>query len=260
MAKSEIYEAVRWAVAFSNRDVDNFSERDTGSFLDNTWKLLPESNPSLRLRGIYTIGSYRRALQKMEAFLGQLDPETIFNQYRGEPPPGEYQRMVALAHRNVTTARKYLGIKLIAAAVLEALADITGGDAPVALFMGAIDRGENARRFEDYLPQIKTDTSVDELSTLFGLLAFGRASSSSFDLQNSPLALFIFKKLGWDRIQRLLERAKMMFRGELSAAEFLTELPPNMMIAITRACAAMASTRREALLAYAQFVAQANDG
>ena len=260
MAKSEIYEAVRWAVAFSNRDVDNFSERDTGSFLDNTWKLLPESNPSLRLRGIYTIGSYRRALQKMEAFLGQLDPETIFNEYRGEPPPGEYQRMVALAHRNVTTARKYLGIKLIAAAVLEALADITGGDAPVALFMGAIDRGENARRFEDYLPQIKTDTSVDELSTLFGLLAFGRASSSSFDLQNSPLALFIFKKLGWDRIQRLLERAKMMFRGELSAAEFLTELPPNMVIEITRACAAMASTRREALLAYAQFVAQANDG
>jgi hypothetical protein len=260
MSEEAIYDAVRWAVAFSNRDVDNFSERDTGSFLDNTWKLLPETNPSLRMRGIYTIGNYRRALEKMEAFLRQLDPETIFNEYRGEPPPGEYQRMVALAHRNVTTARQYLGIKLMAAAVLEALGDITGGDAPVALFMGAIDGGEDARRMEDYLPQVRADTSVDELSTLFGLLAFGRASSSSFDLQNSPLALFIYKKLGWDRIQHLLGRAKVMFQGELGAADFLAELPPDMLIAITRACAAMASTRREALLAYAQFIAQADAG
>ncbi len=260
MRLEDIYDGVRWAVAFSNRDVDNFSERDTGSFLDNTWKLLPETNPSLRMRGIYTIGNYRRALEKMEAFLRQLDPETIFNEYRGEPPPGEYQRMVALAHRNVTTARQYLGIKLMAAAVLEALGDITGGDAPVALFMGAIDREEDAPRLEDFLPQVRTDTSVDELSTLFGLLAFGRASSSSFDLQNSPLALFIYKKLGWDRIQHLLGRAKMMFQGELSAAGFLAELPPDMVIAITQACAKMASTRREALLAYAQFVTQANAG
>jgi hypothetical protein len=260
MKKTEIYAAVRWAVAFSNRDVDNFSERDTGSFLDNTWKLLPETNPSLRTRGIYTIASYRRALEKMERFLKHLDPETIFNEYRGEPPPGEYQRMVALAHRNVTTARQYLGIKLMAAAILEALSSITGGDAPVALFMGAIDAGEDARHLEDYLPQVEADTSVDELSTLFGLLAFGRASSSSFDLQNSPLALFIYKQLGWGRIPGLLGRAKMMFRGDLSAAEFLGDLPPDMVISIARACAAMASTRREALRAYAQLVAQTQAG
>ncbi len=260
MKRSEIYDAVRWAVAFSNRDVDNFSERDTGSFLDNTWKLLPETNPSLRMRGIYTIVSYRRALEKMEAFLRQLDPETIFNEYRGEPPPGEYQRMVALAHRNVSTARRYLGIKLMAAALLEALGVITGGDAPVALFMGAIDGGEDARRLEDYLPQVRPNATVDELSTLFGLLAFGRASSSSFDLQNSPLALFLYKSLGWDRIQYLLGHARRMFHGNVSATEFLSELPPDMLISVARACAAMASTRREALLAYAQFVAQTRAG
>jgi hypothetical protein len=167
---------------------------------------------------------------------------------------------VALAHRNVSTARQYLGIKLMAAALLEALGDITGGDAPVALFMGAIDGGQDARHLEDYLPQVPTDTTVDELSTLFGLLAFGRASSSSFDLQNSPLSLFIYKTLGWERIQYLLGHARMMFHGDLSASDFLSEVPPDLLIAITRACAAMASTRREALQAYAEFVAQTRAG
>ncbi|MGC9349498.1 MAG: hypothetical protein ACP5JG_15270 [Anaerolineae bacterium] len=253
MSEAEIHEAVKLAVTFSNKDVENFSERDTGRFLDNTWKLLPESNPLLRLRGIYTLGSYRRALQKMEGFLNQLDPETIFNYYRGEPPAGAYQRMVALAHRNVHTARQYLGLKLLAAGILEALAEITGGDAPVALFLGALDNTEDARRLEDFLPEVPSEPSVDESSTLFGLLAFGRASSSSFDLQNSPLSLFIFKLLGWEQSKYLLDKAKLMFSGEIDAKTLLDFTPTGMVVSVANACAAMASTRRAGLRGYAEY-------
>lgn len=251
MSCKEIREAVKQAVAFSNKDVENFSEQDTGRFLDNTWKLLPETNPSLRTGGIYTIQSYRRALEKMEAFLQQLDPDTVFNQYKGEPEPGQYQRMVALAYRNVHTARQYLGLKLLAMAILEALTQATGGDAPVAFFMGSTDSDEDARRLEDFLPDVPTTASVDESSTLFGLLAFGRASSSSFDVQNSPLSLFIFKLLGWERSGSLLKRARLMFAGALDARSFLDELPTGIVVSIANACAAMASTRRAALRAYA---------
>jgi hypothetical protein len=252
MSRKEIREAVKQAVAFSNKDVENFSERDTGRFLDNTWKLLPETNPSLRTGGIYTIQSYRRALEKMEAFLQQLDPDTVFNQYKDEPEPGEYQRIVALAYRNVHTARQYLGLKLLAMAILEALTQVTGGDAPVALFMGSTERGEDARRLEDFLPDVPTADSVDESSTLFGLLAFGRASSSSFDMQNSPLSLFIFKLLGWEQSRMLLQRARLMFAGEMDAHTFLEGLPTGITVSIANACAAMVSTRRAALRAYAE--------
>lgn len=251
MSLDEIYEAVTWAVAFSNKDVEKFSEQDTGLFLDNTWKLLPESNPSLRLPGIYTLANYRRALEKMETVLNHLDPETIFNQYRGVPPQGEYDRMVAMAYLNVHTARQYLGLKLLAIGVLEALAEITGGDAPVALFLGAPDDSVDARRLEHFLPDVPTVPSVSESSTLFGLLAFGRASSSSFDLQNSPVSLFIFRLLGWERAAALLEQAKRMFAGEIDAPTFLARMPTEMMVSIADACAAMASTRRIALRAYA---------
>jgi hypothetical protein len=251
MTAEDIQAAVRRAIFFSNKDVENFSEQDTGRFLDNTWKLLPESNPLLRLHGIYAISSYRRALQHMEAFLQQLDPETIFNQYRDEPSYSDYERMRALAYRNVITARQYLGIKLLAIAVLEALAAITGGDAPVALFMGAMDSDPGNRRLDDYLPEVTVAPSVDESSTLFGLFAFGRASSSSFDMQNSPLALFLFKLLGWERARMLLAEAKRMFDGAIDARTFLARLPAEMVVPVTRACAEMASTRRAALRAYA---------
>jgi len=251
MTEPEIQAAVAQAVVFSNKDVVTFSVEDTGRFLDNTWKLLPESNPSLRLRGIYAISSYRRALQKMETFLNQLDPDTIFNRYLEQPPLGQYERMRALAHRNVHTGRQYLGLKLLAIGVLEALAIISGGDAPVALFMGTLGETDDGRRLDDFLPDVSAEPSVDEMSTLFGLLAFGRASSSSFDMQNSPLSLFLFKLLGWDQAQVLLGEAKAMFAGEIDARESLARMPAGMVVSVANACAAMANTRSASLRSYA---------
>lgn len=250
MEKAEIIIAVQRAVEFANRDVANFSEKDTGKFLDNTWKLLPETNPSLRLRGVYSIHSYREALQKMEGFLRFLDPDNIFESYKGAPDPSSYQRMVALAYRNVYTAREYLGIKLLAAAILEAVATLTGGDAPVALFMGDIEGAENCKRVENLLPAVDIAPSVKVGSTLFGLLAFGRASASSFDMQNSPLSLFIYKHLGTDDVKFYLNQARDMFDGIVDAKTFLDQLPAPTLIPIANLCATMAVTRREAILEY----------
>ncbi|MBN1877836.1 MAG: hypothetical protein JXA33_26685 [Anaerolineae bacterium] len=251
MPAKEIVQAVKWAVTFSNKDVENFSERESGNFLDNTWKLLPESNASLRLKGVYSIKSYRQALQKMEGFLTTLNPENIFNQYRGMPPEGEYQRMVALAYRNVHTAREYLGIKLLAAAILEALAEMTGGDAPVALFMGGIEGGIGCQRLDDFLPQVDASPLVSETSTVFGLLAFGRASASSFDMQHSPLSLFIYKQLGPDAIRNFLMTARDMFDGRVNAIDFLDALPAHLVAGLANACAELALTRSQALREYA---------
>ncbi len=98
-------EAVRQAVAFANGDVANFADREVTRFLDNTWKLLPETNPSLRVQGVYSVRSYRVALQKMQGFLLTLDPTTIFARHDGVPSDAEYRQKLARAERNVTTAR-----------------------------------------------------------------------------------------------------------------------------------------------------------
>ncbi len=251
MTAEEIEQTVKWSVMFSNKDVENFSVVETGEFLDNTWKLLPETNPSLRLRAVYSIKSYRIALQKMEGFLRVLNPENIFNQYRGVPPEGDYQRMLALAYRNVATGREYLGIKLLTAAILEALADLTGGDAPVALFTGDVEGDENCRSLGDFLPRTQATPSVNTESTLFGLLAFGRASTSSFDMQNSPLSLFVYKQLDPYVVQELLSAAHDMFEGLCTPEAFLEKVPAFTIAAIAEACAVMAVTRSDALCDYA---------
>ena len=246
MSEKAVDHAVKSAVTFANRDVRNFAEDDVGRFLDNTWKLLPETNPSLRMSGLYSIVNYRIALQKMEGFLRSLDPDSIFCSYKDVPPEKEYKALVRLAYRNVEVARDYLGIKLLTAAVLEALAMLTGGDAPVSFFMGDIGAQEEGERIEDYLPEPgKKGEDTDEM--LFNLLECGRASESSFDLQNSPLSLYIYTLLGTTGYTERLESAKMMFSDSISPREFLDSLPKELVSSVADAVGKMAFTRQELL-------------
>ncbi len=256
LSRKKILEGARWAVSFANRDVANFAERKVGRFLDNTWKLLPESNPALRTQGIYSIRSYRLALQSMEGFLRGLDPRTIFARHRGVPSAAEYARMEQRARRNVTAARDYLGMKLLAAAALEAFAEISGGDAPMSYFMGELDGNEKGSRLEHYLPRRSAKAGSSPRrpldATLHDLLAKGRASSSRFDLQNSPLALFIGENVGAEGVAALLAAARQMFAGEIAPGAFLEKLPARVAVAIAVGCANMAFARRVQLLEYAE--------
>ncbi len=252
MTRSEIEGAVKSAVTVANRDVVNFGEEDVALFLDNTWKLLPESNPSLRMKGSYTIHNYVLALKKMEAFLYFLDPSTVFSSYKGTPPEEESQRMTELAERNIKMARKYLGIKLLASAVLSSLAEISGGDAPMVLFMGDMKNDSSNSRISDFLPKVKDNVSDSLDQELYELLAFGRANASSFDLQNSPLSLFIYRQIGTDGLNEYLSHAKNMLEKNITNRGFLLLLPRQMIKDIVVAAMEMAFTRKNILNAFLQ--------
>lgn len=247
----EIEESIKRAVLFSNKDVENFSEQDPGKFLDSTWKLLPEMNTSLRSKELYSIRDYRQALRRMESFFGCLNPDTIFCRYKGTPTEREFQQMVMHAHKNVAIAREYLGIKLLTATILEALAEVTGGDAPLSLFMGDIRKeGEKTTRLEDFLPVVEESNFADRSAVIFNLLEFGRASELHFDMKNSPLSAFLYKTIGPVRIRPLCENAKEMVAGRMSPQEFLHSIDKPVISAIAKASASMVLTRREQLLHY----------
>jgi hypothetical protein len=254
MSEQDVVETLQVAVTFGNKDIENFAETDPGRFLDNTWKLLPESNAALRLPDVYSIGTYRQALQKMAVFFANLDPESVFNQYRGVPSDEVFNQMLRYSRANISVAREYLRLKILSMTVLEALAIATGGDAPVSLFMGDVPReGISIKRLEYFLPEVENAPWVDQSSVIYKLLESGRSNETSFDMKNSPLSLFIYKSIPPDKIVHYMERSQLMFSGKISADDFLMEMDPAVVRAIASASAMMVFTRREGLLKYANL-------
>ncbi len=242
---------VRRAVRFGNRDVENFATPDPGRFLDSTWKLLPESNPSLQLPSVYTVRDYRIALQKMEAFLAGLPPDRVFHRWGGEPADDVLAGWVAATTRNLALAVRYLGIKLYSIAIVEALCEATGGDVPLDYFMGGLATPDDPdpRRVESFLPAVARAAELDP--TLDALLTAGRASASSFDTGPSPLAAFLYATCPAAAIAAGLDGARALWAEAVTPLAFLRAQPAVAIGPIAAAAAEVAETRGPALRALA---------
>jgi hypothetical protein len=106
---AQTIEIVKRAVRLANRDVENFASPNSSNFLDNTWNLMPETNHELSNVNSYTVGGYRRSLQKMEGFLNFLKPELVFQQFMQEPDDETYANLIARTRKNIAVAKLYLG-------------------------------------------------------------------------------------------------------------------------------------------------------
>jgi hypothetical protein len=244
---------MRRAVRLGNRDVENFADNDPAAFLDNTWKLLPESNPALHAPLVYTVRDYRVAIQKMEGFLSKLPAERVFHAWHDEPKHETYARHVARTTGNLELAGRYLRAKLYAIGIVEAIADATGGDVPVDYFMGApkdqLTRSD-LRRIEQFLPELLDATDVDP--HLHALLAKGRASESSFDTGPSPLSAFLHATCGETEVMKGVEATRTYWAGGLDPLAFLMTQPRKPVAGIARAAGNIIDTRRDRLFALAE--------
>lgn len=235
------------AVRFANSDVSDFRQKVPALFLNNTWKLLPEIHPHLLLSGTYTITDYRKALHGMEKFFLGLEPERVFHRFGDEPSGEEYREYLALCTENLKTAVRYIQAKLLAAGVLEAAAELTGGDAPLVLFTGDAAAGEGGKDcLKRHLPPLPAPPAARN-DPVYVLLAEGRTGRSGFDISNSPLALFLYLRLLPRRFTRSVERVHEYFYGNLKARDFLAGGERDVLKDVILACAEMVPTRAEAL-------------
>ncbi|MGC4115013.1 MAG: hypothetical protein QM765_10465 [Myxococcales bacterium] len=254
----ELDAGVRDGVELANKDVANFAAPDVARFLDNTWALLPETNWSLRLEAVYGARDYRTAMQRMEGFLSNLDARKVFLHFRGKPSSDAYEALRQAAAGNLAIAARYLGAKLVAACLLDALAQRTGGDAPMAMLMGDLPgEGEGTVRMERFLPAIHPP-GVDlgeegDADEVFRLLSEGRASPTGFDLRNSPLAGYLYTSM-WP-LDAAIVAARQYSAGAMDAGQYLDSLNPQVVAAVARACAQVAFFRKERLEALARETA-----
>jgi hypothetical protein len=258
--------AVQRAVMLTNEDVGNFSTDDPGCFLDNTWNLLPESNEALRHEYLYTVREFTNAVHKMYGFFAHfLKPGLIFQQFRGVPTNEELLKRIDNADRNVQVGRKYLSAKLLSLSMLSAFAELSGGDAPIAMFMGDLpSRNRWSRRLEDALnlPQYSDGdggvggSSNDEDSVprhcdvdVYRLLSHGRKSDTSFDIRQSPLAAYLYASLGDEGVERLVRDNLQTFPlSKEGASALLQRLPRSLMTHVAENVAKIAQSRSTRIL------------
>ncbi|MCU0545289.1 MAG: hypothetical protein MUE44_24470 [Oscillatoriaceae cyanobacterium Prado104] len=225
-----IKETVKKSVRIANRDVISFAHQSPAHFLANTWNLLPETNHNLSCCSFYTVREFRFALLKMEGFMNYLNPEVIFRQFEGCPDDRTYQQWENTAKKNLEIGRLYLGCKLAAIALLESLASGLGADVSLATVMGENPNlVSESFRLESFFPTIEKPyqpkTALE--AEVLNLLENGRAkSSSNTDLENSPLATFMVKIVGFDEMRYQCDRAKELFRENISADDFIGDFNP----------------------------------
>jgi hypothetical protein len=242
-----IHQLVRQAVEVGNADVANFGSEDLSAFLDNTWKLLPEVNPSLHSLRANTIQSYRGSLQKMERFMSQLDPGLVFHDFNGFPEAPTFAVMTQAADKNIRQAVEYLRAKLVTMAMLEGIAALTGGDAPIVLLAGASREEEpSAMQMRDFLgePHSYRPRGFDGINeVVHHVLKVGRSSATHFDSKSSPLAAFIYTVLGTAPLEQYFNEARRAFQGELSWLDFLKSFPGSLVREMAEAAARISVVR-----------------
>ncbi|MEG4470845.1 hypothetical protein QUB47_29105, partial [Microcoleus sp. AT9_B5] len=230
LTDGEMRETVKKAVRVSNRDVMSFAHHSSAHFLANTWNLLPETNHNLICCGFYTVRDYRVALLKMEGFLSYLKPEIIFRQFEGYPDDRTYQRWETTAKYNLEVAKLYLGCKLSALALLEALSSDLGIEVSLAMMMGGIPaQAPKCVRLESFFPEIEKPykPKISLEAEVLNLLEKGRAkSTSNTDLESSPLTTFVVKIVGFDEMRYQCDRAKEFFIENLNADDFISGFNP----------------------------------
>lgn len=107
------------AVRIANRDVQSFGEPDLPAFLGDTFTLLMESCPSRGSGTTVQIDTYRRALQKMTAFLLSISPSSVFRRFGDEPTfTAHHARQLRTAH-NLEVVAIVLSARLLSTILLE---------------------------------------------------------------------------------------------------------------------------------------------
>ena len=243
LTESEAATIVQDAMVLANRDVAGFGFEDPGQFLSDTWMLIDESNAPLARAGVYTIGDYRQALQRMLGFLKSLDHKSIFNpESDNDPLFGARQ---AAAKRNLEFSVRYLGSKLLSISILEELAKLTGGDAPISMFLGDI-RSSHSVKIQDFL-QLEPDVQRDMDPFMLDILENGRPQPSRNDTAASPITAYLYRWLGEAGMVQAAQATQRLIANQITSIEFLRGLPAAPLRELMGGCASISVSRREPL-------------
>ena len=248
------------SMSYHSQDVGNFGSEDVLWFLDSTWSLLPETNEALRQQFLYTVENFQFAVYKMHGFFSFLKPEIVFTSFRGAPAPEVLAELEKYTMLNLKLGRKYVGAKLLSLSVLAAFAELTGGDAPISLFMGDLpSRHRNSIRRQSpftELPKLLIDSNAMVDPTVLKILSEGRRGETSFDIRQ-----YLYGHLGDELVDALLKKPHEKWltlhpMTKETAKALLEELPTENVRCLGSVLASVAFSRKEVILAVVKDITE----
>jgi hypothetical protein len=135
---------------------------------------------------------------------------------------------------------------------LAALAELTGGDAPISLFMGDLpsrrlrQNGVSSHRLEDALVQSITEEQASQLDIrVYDILRNGRRRETDFDVRHSPLAAYFYAHLGDAGLERVLTTIQVYPMSPTTAMRLLNALPQLALTYVATNIAELAPSRKD---------------
>lgn len=249
--EDEIRAVVSESVRVSNNDVAGFGMEEPDVFIYNSWALLYEGNPSLQ-NSFYTLSSYKEALLKLQFFLESMSPRKIFRSYEPYISFHSIEKWIEGAGKNLRISREYVKAKILDTVLLQGFTELTGGDCPLELLTGPKPKNRESKtaRIETFLnwefTLSKDFRNKDEF--VLRLLSEGRAFRSRFDLKTSLFAAYLYQRLSQEEFYYLFETAEEYLKKEISAEEFLSTFPSDLIQNVGQTLSKLAWTREQSLL------------
>jgi hypothetical protein len=162
------------------------------------------------------------------------------------PDDEELNEKLDQCSQNLELGKKYVGAKLLSMSLLTAFAELTGGDAPMSLFMGDLpSRHHVSSQIEDALPLPSAYKLKRCDQDVYSILAHGRKTETDFDIRQSPLAAYLYAYLGDEGLTKILEGHKWYPIEEENGIELLAAFPREVVEAVARNMRKVALSRAD---------------
>lgn len=248
VSEEEIDSAIKSGLQLVYNQVTSYSSENVAFFLADQWSQTWEIHPEVQQKS-YSISSYRNVLINLYNHLSNLKPKNIFPQYQNKPPSSTLVASINKAEKNIKIGVLYLKIKIIAIALLEAIAEETKdpsskfGDIPIVLFTASATSPNSSSVWDKFwLDALKDceEFNSDDQNTVFSILLTGRPDrryltiingdtieettdlKSKFDTNKSYISAYLFSKLKPDTLESIFIDIKNYLKGTIPATTLLS--------------------------------------
>lgn len=234
--KFDLVQSVQRAAMFANCDLRSFYSQDRNFFLDSSFKLLPESIPSL-LTSDCLLADLRKAILGYYGLCENLDVQRIFCYFQGAPTPTVLEEMRRQAKDNMGLIYEYLTVRLLTISTVLTLLRQAGVEnvrvssyrllnervattvmTPQPQFLVGEEEAE-----EEEQPVGKENQEI------LRLLVSGRHMSFGWDAATSPLDAMMYQQLGIRRVKEIVHQ-HVKAGPDPCDCELLKTLPCGMLL------------------------------